>query len=229
MADSMNLRVASSQAVKITDLSAGERVFSGSIEETAGRRLLMKVNGPITRGSAIKIEWDRYTVLAEFEGPIQWNDGNAAVARAEQVIARNAQSPSSESGPAAVNDGAAAISRLLFALRTSAINLNEDAYRRFQSELTCLENRLSQQSDAVPIGDVCNAAISASGRYRQQAVKELSSCVTELRSLTNMLTHVIAMQRSAEQKTAEMVGKEVFESLMRLDYRFNNLLQDLAV
>src|SRR6476661_3361667 len=149
----MNLGFASSQAVKVTDLSSGDRVFSGSIEETAGRRLLMKVNGPIARGSAIKIEWDSYTVLAEFEGPIQWNDGNAAVARAEQVIAHNAQRPSSAPGRA-VNDGAAAISRLLFALRTSAINLNEDAYRRFQTELKCLENRLSQESETLPIGDV---------------------------------------------------------------------------
>jgi hypothetical protein len=124
----------------------------------------------------------------------------------------------------------AAVRRILFAIRMSALKPNEGNFDVFQRRIKGIEQRLDHNSDGGASMQVSEEAFKAVMEYRKEMVEEMRSQVAETRNVLGVLAQTMtAFEASgAPGSGPQSVDGTTFECLLSLDLRFSTLLENLA-
>jgi hypothetical protein len=231
-----DLRLDPSRSVMLTVLTGNEYPLNGTIEDVVGRKLLIKVDGPVPTGAAVKAAWNDNIVLGEVHGWVPWNGARAFVIGVEQIVCRTAAEVKfkQDSETLAEFDArtqTAAVRRILFAIRMSALKLNEGKFDAFQRRIKGLEQRLDHDADGRASLQVSEEALKGVLEYRKEMVEEMRSQVAESRNVLEVLAQAMtAFEASgASGSKAQSVNGTIFECLLSLDLRISTLLETLAL
>jgi hypothetical protein len=227
-----DLQFAPSQSVMITVHTGNEYTLAGTIVDVVDRKLLITLDGPVPTGAAVMAAWNGNIVLGEVHGWVPWSGAQAFVIGVEQIVCRTAAEvefnhDSETLAEVDARSQTAAVRRMLFAIRMSALKLNEGKFDAFQRRIEGIEQRLDHNADGRASLQVSEEALKAVPEYRKEMVEEMRSQVAELRNVLEVLAQAMTMFEAsgASGWEAQSVDGTIFECLLSVDLRFQRFWQ----